>query len=80
MDRQQRRELLQLMEKVRQYPKPPDNKDDLYDEREPWNKLGGVSSGISMGWGWCADYAVLQYATKEDLMRAIKELEEFYGK
>lgn len=68
-------DLTPLIKRIKQHPHPPFRKDDIYYEREPWQKFGGVSSGICMGWYWYNDYAILQKATKEDMLLALKELE-----
>lgn len=39
-----------LLRKIKSYPHPPKWEDDFYNRREPWSKLGVVSSEIGMGW------------------------------
>ena len=69
-------ELLDLIHRIKKYENPPFRKEDIYYLREPWNKLGGVSSGIIMAWGWYYDTVILRKASKAELELALSELEE----
>ena len=70
------KELLNLIYRIQSYSEPPKRDDDIYDLRNPWQKFGGVSSGICMAWFWYRDDVIFEKATKEDILLALSELEE----
>ena len=74
------KELLQMINQITKYEKPPFKAEDIYYERELWQKFGGVSSGICMRWCWYADFAILMKATEEEIITALTEIEDFYKK
>lgn len=69
-------ELLELIQKIKSHSEPPMDKNDLYYQRYPWNKFGGISSGICMCWCWYRDDVILEKATKEDILFALNEFEK----
>lgn len=69
-----RDDLLALVHTIKSYETPPYIEDDAYYKREPWQKFGGVSSGIVMKWCWFRDEVILERATEEDILRAAKEM------
>ena len=72
-------ELLDMIHKIKKHETPPKREDDPYDLRYPWQKLGGVSSGICMAWCWYWDTVILEKATKEDLIAALSEYDNKTG-
>lgn len=66
---------LELIHKIKSYDKPPWDNRDPYWQRDPWQKFGGVSSGICMRWCWYRDDVIMRSATEEDLSEAIRQLE-----
>lgn len=71
---------LDIIRKIKSYPVPPHDDNDIYNMRYPWNKFGAVSSGIYECWGWWFDDIILQDTTHEDRMKAYKEITEYYAK
>ena len=69
-------ERLNLIREIKKHASPPFKTDDIYFQRDPWPKLGGVSSGICMAWCWYRDGWILAKATQEDLERALAEFTE----
>lgn len=69
-------ELLELIQKIKSHSEPPRDKNDPYYQRYPWNKFGGVSSGICMCWCWYRDDVIFEKATKEDILFALNEFEK----
>lgn len=67
-------ELLILIHKIKEYDTPPYDDNDPYYLKYPWQKFGGVSSGICMAWHWYKDEVILEKATKEDIILALSEL------
>lgn len=67
-------ERIEKIHKIKQFTSPPYKSDDAYYEREPWDKFGGVSSGICVGWSWYNDKHILQNATDADIDLAISEM------
>jgi hypothetical protein len=61
---------------IKLYDEPPYKGSDAYYMREPWQKFGGVSSGICMRWCWFRDDIILSSATDEDLDKAYKEVKK----
>ena len=78
-------EALELIRRIKSYDQPPWNNKDPYWHRDPWQKFGGVSSGICMRWCWYRDDVIIRNVTEEDLSKAIRQLErkkmkvQFYG-
>lgn len=72
--RTESKELLSMIKTIKSYEQPPFRKDDIYYHREPWQKFGGVSSGICMVWCWYRDDVILEKATPQDIMAAYKEI------
>ena len=72
----QDQELLNLIHQIKSHKEPPEDKSDIYNLRYPWQKFGGVSSGIYMVWFWYRDEVILEKATKEDIIFALKEFED----
>lgn len=64
---------LEKIRKIKSYGTPPFDEADPYYEREPWQKFGGISSGICMAWGWFRDGVILEKTTDEDIEKALKE-------
>jgi hypothetical protein len=75
------KEILKIIEEI-QYIKsfgdPPFLKDDMFYNRKPWNKFGGVSSGICQCWCWYCDEYIYSNTTAEDRQMAKEEMEKFY--
>lgn len=69
--------LLELIHKIKSYAEPPSNKDDLYNMRYPWQKFGGVSSGICQCWCWYRDDVILKNATEKDINFALNEFNKY---
>lgn len=69
-------ELLELIQKIKSHSEPPRDENDLYYQRYPWNKFGGISSGICMCWCWYRDDVILEKATKKDILYALNEFEK----
>lgn len=69
-------ELLDMIHRIKSCKTPPYKEDDPYYLRDPWSRLGSVSSGICMAWGWYWDTVILSEATKEDLLTALREINE----
>lgn len=72
-------EMVNMLHKIKQHKEPPWHDDDIYWMREPWQKFGGVSSGICMKWCWFRDDVILKRATREDMLLAIKDINETTG-
>lgn len=72
-------ELLEMIHKIKSRREPPYKEDDPYYLRYPWTKLGAVSSGVCMAWGWYWDTVILEEATKDDLLAALTEYEAIVG-
>lgn len=70
-----RNDLLAIIRTIKSYTKPPFIENDAYYEREPWQKFGGISSGIVMKWCWFSDEAILEKATENDILKAAKEIQ-----
>ena len=74
-------EILKVMEEIKyikSFGDPPLLQEDLYYNRYPWNKFGGVGSGICECWGWYRDDIIYQKTTAEDRKIAKQEMEKFY--
>lgn len=69
-------ELLELIQTIKSHSEPPRNEDDIYNMRYPWQKFGGVSSGICMCWCWYRDDVILEKATKADMLFALNEFDK----
>lgn len=69
-------EMIELVHKIKRNKEPPWRDDDIYWMRKPWQKFGGVSSGICMKWCWFRDDVILKQATKEDMLLALDEIDE----
>ena len=65
---------IEKIKKIKEYENPPWDKNDIYWLREPWNKFGGVSSGICMMWYWYRDEIVDIKTTDEDVDMAYNEI------
>ena len=74
VDDTEKQMLLDMIHEIKKYKAPPDRKGDPYNLRYPWQKLGGVSSGISMVWCWYWDGVILNNTQEIDLLRALTEL------
>ena len=61
---------------IKSHTEPPYKIKDPYYMREPWQKFGGISSGICMCWCWYRDEVILQMVTDEDLDKAYKEMKK----
>ena len=61
---------------IKSHTEPPYKIKDPYYMREPWEKFGGVSSGICMCWCWYRDEVILSMVTDEDLDKAYKEMKK----
>ncbi len=75
----EKQELLNMIHEIKKHQEPPYREDDPYNHRYPWQKLGAVSSGICMAWGWYWDTVILENATKDDLLAALTEYEAIVG-
>ena len=74
-------EILKVMEEIKyikSFRNPPLLKDDLYYHRHPWNKFGGVSSGICECWCWYCEEHIYSNTTAEDRQMAKEEMEKYY--
>ena len=74
-------EILKVMEEIKyikSFGNPPLLKDDLYYNRYPWYKFGGVSSGICEGWQWYSDEYIFRYTKEKDRRSAKKQMEKYY--
>lgn len=72
MTRQQR---IEFIHKIQSYSEPPLIEGDMYYQREPWPKLGGMDcSSIFVRWRWYTDDVILQKASDEELRLAMTEL------
>lgn len=69
-------ELLEIIRKIKAHPEPPNVDDDAYNTRHPWDKFGGVSSGICQGWFWFKDEVILSKITLGDALLALEEFGE----
>lgn len=69
-------ERIDLLSKIKKHREPPFLNDDAYYNRRPWNKFGGVSSGICVCWNWYQDKFILENATDNDLITAFQEIEK----
>lgn len=69
-----RNDLLVLIHTIKSYAAPPFIEDDAYYMREPWQKFGGVSSDIVMKWCWFRDEVILEKATEDDILKAVREM------
>ena len=56
---------------------PPYKHNDLYFERKPWKKFGGVSSGICMKWCWYSERIILKNTTLEEVETAWEEMQQY---
>ena len=63
---------------IKSFKEPPFLKNDIYYEREPWPKFGGISSGICMCWCWYKDVYIS--ATDNEVDMAYDEIKAFYKK
>lgn len=61
---------------IKSYDEPPYKVRDAYYMREPWQKFGGISSGICMKWCWFRDDIILSNVTDKDLDKAYKEIKK----
>lgn len=66
-------EMLDMIHEIKSHVEPPYKDDDPYFQRDPWSKLGWVSSGVCMAWRWYWDTVILEDATKQDLLSALAE-------
>lgn len=64
---------LEKIKKIKEYEEPPWDDNDIYYHREPWQKFGGVSSGICMNWCWYRDEIIDAKTTDEDVDMAYNE-------
>ena len=62
---------------IKSFGDPPLLKDDLYYHRYPWQKFGGLSSGICECWCWYCDEYIYSKTTAED--RKIAKEEAYRG-
>lgn len=65
--------LLDALQIIKRHSEPPFDKNDPYCLREPWQKFGGVSSGICQCWCWYRDDIIMKNTTDEDIEMALKE-------
>lgn len=65
--------LTNALQIIKGYNKPPFDKNDPYWQRKPWQKFGGVSSGICQCWCWYRDDIIMKNTTDEDIEMALKE-------
>lgn len=68
-------EKLEILKIIKQHKHPPYLEEDAYYKRQPWQKFGGISSGIFMCWCWYYDEIILAKATDDDLIMALEEIE-----
>jgi hypothetical protein len=66
--------MLESIRKIKSHSEPPWDKHDIYYMRYPWQKFGGVSSGVCMGWCWYRDDVILRNVSQEDIDEALKQL------
>lgn len=67
-------ELKRKIAEIKSHGNPPFIEADAYYSREPWGKLGGISSGICMDWCWFRDEYIYSQATEEDVEMAYNEI------
>ena len=65
---------LEKIKKIKEYEAPPWDDNDIYYHREPWQKFGGVSSGICVKWCWYRDDIINDKTTDEDVDMAYNEI------
>ena len=65
-----------MLDKIKSHRTPPRRDDDIYFERDPWKKFGGISSGIVMTWFWYRDDVILDRANIGEILQAYKEIVE----
>ena len=63
-----------MLRVIKSYDSPPDVEGDPYCLRDPWHKIGGVSSGICMTWCWYSDSYILEKASVKDIVTAYNEI------
>lgn len=63
-----------MLNKIKSYDAPPWDDNDIYYHRSPWQKFGGVSSGIVMCWCWYRDSVILEQASVNDIIQAYREI------
>jgi hypothetical protein len=61
---------------IKSFKHPPLDRNDIYFLRSPWNKFGGVSSGINMAWCWYRDDCI--DASDHEVEVAYNEIKNFY--
>lgn len=66
--------LLDQIHEIKSYEKPPYLEKDPYYLRYPWDKFGGISSGIYEKWYWYRDTVILGRATEQDIQYALLEI------
>lgn len=66
-------EMLDLIHKIKSHSEPPKVDGDAFNTRHPWDKFGGVSSGICQGWFWFRDEVILSRITLDDALAALEE-------
>lgn len=69
-------EMLELIRKIKSHSEPPRVAGDAFNTRHPWDKFGGVSSGICQGWFWFRDEVILSRITLDDALAALNEFGE----
>ena len=63
-----------VIEFIKSYDAPPFDTKDPYYLREPWNKFGGVSSGIYMKWCWFRTEIIDDMASDIEVEKALREI------
>lgn len=72
-----RQERIDIVKKIMQRKEPPFDENDIYYERNPWNKFGAVcdTGSIGVGWCWYKVSVILSKVTDEELILALEEIE-----
>lgn len=72
-----RQERIDIVKKIMQRKEPPFDENDIYYERNPWNKFGAVcdTGSIGVGWCWYKVSVILSKVTDEELVLALEEIE-----
>lgn len=65
---------LEKIKRIKELSMPPWDDDDPYYFREPWQKFGGISSGICMCWFWYRDEIIDAKTTDDDVEIAYEEV------
>ena len=72
-----RKWILPVIKSIKIHVAPPFIASDVYYERKPWPKFGAVSSGICECWCWYRDEVILEKASDEDVILALKEMNDY---